>query len=57
MADLNKKILYGDRHPTSILEDTLPPAVVDPGPDPGDRFTFDRMDITFDTMLRTFDEI
>jgi len=53
---LNKKIWYGDNLDTSINEDIIAPAPV-PGPDPEGRFTFDRMDITFDSIIRTFDEI
>jgi hypothetical protein len=52
---LNKKILYGDRHPTSINEDSK--AITTPGPPPEGKFTFDSMEITFDTLMRTFDEI
>ena len=50
---INKKIHYGDRFKTSVNEDiTLPKP-----PDPTEgRFTFDRTDITFDTLARTFDE-
>lgn len=51
---INKQILYGDNYDKTANEDiTLPPP---PDPALGD-FTFDRMDITFDTMLRTFDEL
>ena len=50
----NKKIHYGDGFEKSINDDITPP----PPPDPATgKFTFDRMDITFDTMIRTFDEI
>lgn len=52
----NKKIWYGDRYPKSVLEDIQTPPTIPPM-DPDDVFTFDRMDITFDSMIRTFDEI
>lgn len=52
----NKKIWYGDRFHKSINEDIDgPPAP--PPPPPGGRFTFDSTTITFDSVLRTFDEI
>jgi len=51
---VNKKIHYGDRYHKSINEDITGP-LQPPQPGQG-RFTFDRMDITFDSMLRTFDE-
>lgn len=51
----NKKIHYGDRFGKSINEDIT--REVSSPPPPTDRFTFDSMAITFDTLLRTFDEI
>lgn len=50
---LNKKIHYGDRFPTSILENITEQKP--PNPSEG-RFTFDSTAITFDSMIRTFDE-
>lgn len=50
---VNKKIGFGDNYGKSINEDVISP----PPPDPTEgRFTFDRNDITFDSMMRTFDE-
>ena len=51
---INKKILYGDTFKTSVNEDIMLPKPPDPAEG---NFTFDRMDITFDTMMRTFDEL
>jgi len=58
MADLNKKILLGDRAAKSIHQD-IPARVkiINPPPPVEYPFTFDSMTITFDTMARTFDEI
>jgi hypothetical protein len=50
----NRKIGFGDNYGKSINEDINYP----PPPDPTTgSFSFDRTDITFDTMLRTFDEL
>lgn len=49
----NKKIHYGDNFSKAINEDVSPPSPPDPSEG---RFTMDRTDITFDTLLRTFDE-
>lgn len=49
----NKKIHYGDNQHHGINGDITPT----PTPSPEGNFTFDRMDITFDSMIRTFDEI
>lgn len=51
----NNKIEYGDSFWKRLNEDIPKREIIVPDPDVG-RFTFDRMDITFDTMLRTFDE-
>lgn len=49
----NNVIEYGDRFWRGVNED-MPTEI------PGDevqRFTFDRMDITFDSLVNTFDEL
>ena len=50
---VNKKIGFGDNYPVAVNE-VLPATPVDE-PTEG-RFTFDRNDITLDSMLRTFDK-
>ena len=50
----NKKILIGDNYPKSVNEDITGPVVIPPTEGV---FTFDRTDITFDMIARTFDEI
>lgn len=49
----NKKIWYGDNYPKSVLEDSVTPPTSPPSEG---RFTFDRNDITFDSMFWTFDK-
>lgn len=51
---INKKILIGNRFQKSINEDVMPPKG---GVNPVGGFTFDSTTITFDSLLRTFDEI
>lgn len=55
---LNKKIWYGDDLKKTINEDiagSLPGP--GPGPEPAEpAFTFDSMEITFDSITKTFDE-
>ncbi len=52
----NKKIWYGDNFNKSINED-ITGSPTGPGPDPTEApFTFDSMEITFDSVVRTFDE-
>lgn len=51
----NKKIHYGDNFGKSINQD-IRKEVSSPPPQDG-RFTFDSTAITFDSMIRTFDEI
>jgi hypothetical protein len=52
---VNKKIWYGDNFGKSVNEDVTG-APTTPPPAEGS-FTFDRMDITFDSIIRTFDEL
>lgn len=51
---VNKKILYGDNYSKSINEDISGPGTIPPNPE--GRFTFDSTTITFDSLIRTFDE-